>query len=57
MSLMLSLGRYTESILRRFGLKKCKPACTPMVESFFTGLSAKIGKSEVMKERYQRMIG
>lgn len=56
-SLNMSQPLYVESILRRFGLQDSKPACTPMVESFFTGLSSEKDKSVVLTERYQQMIG
>lgn len=56
-SLKLSQPLYTESILRRFGLQTSKPACTPMVESFFTGLSAEQDRTVVHVELFQQMIG
>ena len=56
-SLSMLQPLYTESVLRRFGLQNSKPAQTPMVESFFTGLAAEENKSGVMTERYQQMIG
>ena len=56
-TLNMSQPLYTESILRRFGLDNSKPACTPMVESFFAGLAAEEDKTVVMKEKYQQMIG
>lgn len=55
--LVLSQSLYVNSILRRFGLEDSKPACTPMVESFFTGFSAEEEKSIVNVELYQQMIG
>ena len=48
---------YTESVLRRFGLEESKPARTPMVESFFSGLAAEEDKSVVEVKRYEQMIG
>ena len=57
LKLHMSQPLYVESILRRFGLDNSKPSCTPMVESFFSGLSAENDKSIVMKEQYQQMIG
>lgn len=56
-SLKLSQALYTESILRRFGLQQSKPSSTPMVSSFFTGLSAETDKSILLVETYQQMIG
>ena len=48
---------YAEGVLRRFGLDKSKPARTPMVESFFSGLAAEEDKSVVSVELYQQMVG
>ena len=56
-SLKMAQPMYTESVLRRFGLQNSKPACTPMVESFFKGLADESDKSMVQVERYQQMIG
>lgn len=48
-SLVLSQALYTEIIFRRFCLHNSKPACTPMVESSFTGLSIEQDKTVVME--------
>lgn len=48
---------YIQSILRRFGMTNCKPAVTPMVEQFFTGLDAEQDKVPVNIELYQQIIG
>ena len=56
-SVKLSQPLYCESILRRFGLQNCKPACTPMVEGFFSGYAAEEDKTVVNPELYQQMIG
>ena len=56
-SLKMYQPQYTESTLRRFGLQESKPALTPMIESFFTGLDAEDDKTVVDVERYQQMIG
>lgn len=56
-SLKMSQPLYTETILRRFGLQDSKPALTPMVESFYTGLVAESDKSVVSGKTYQKMIG
>ena len=56
-SLSLCRPLYIESVLRRFGMENSKPARTPMVESFFHGVSAEEDQSVVEMERYQQMIG
>jgi len=55
----LSMGQslYVESVLRRFGLEGSKPAVTPMIASFFTGMSEETDKTVVEVERYQQIIG
>ena len=55
--LRLSQPLYTRSVLRRFGMCGSRPAITPMVESFFTGLASEEDKSAVSAELYQQMIG
>lgn len=56
-SLLMRQSLYSEGILRRFGMENSKPAATPMVESFFNGLSSEVDRSPVDVERYQSMIG
>ena len=56
-TLSMSQPLYAESVLRRFGLQDSKPAVTPMVESFYSGLAAETDKSIVSVERYQQMVG
>ena len=56
-SLKLFQPQYVEGTLRRFGMQNSKPAISPMVESFFTGLAAEQDKSIVDQQLYQQMIG
>ena len=56
-SLAMLQPLYTQGMLRRFGLQNSKPAHTPMVEKFFSGLAAEENKSVVFPERYQQMVG
>lgn len=56
-SLHVCKSLYMHSVLQRFGLENSKPACTPMVESFLTGLAAEDDKSLAQIETYQKMIG
>lgn len=56
-TLEMSQRACAESMLRRFGLQYSKTSCTPMVESFSTGLSSEKGKSAVLVEKYHQMIG
>lgn len=55
----LKLGQrlYIEGMLRRFGLCNCKPARSPMVESFFTSLATEEDKSSQDVQLFQQMIG
>lgn len=56
-SLKMSQETYVHSVLRRFGMEKCKPALTPMVEKFFEGYDSEEDLSPVNTELYQQMIG
>ena len=56
-SLTLSQPLYIEGVLRRFGLEESKPARTPMVEGFYSGLASEEDKSIVQLTQYQQMIG
>lgn len=55
-SLQMCQPQYVNSMLRRFGLQDPKPAITLMVESFSTGLVAKVDMSVVMVGLFQKMI-
>lgn len=55
--LRLSQEVYVCSILRRFGMEKCKPAITPMVEGFFSGLKLEEDLPPVDISLYQQMVG
>ena len=56
-SLKMSQSLYVQSVLRRFGMSECKPATTPMVQSFFSGVDTEENKVPVDVERYQQMVG
>jgi len=51
-SLKMSQEVYVRSVLRRFGMSRCKPAITPMVEKFFEGHDAEEDQSSVNMEMY-----
>eukprot|EP00171_Calliarthron_tuberculosum_P018781 IDg18781t1 len=53
----MSQLRYTMGVLKRFGMQNSKPAVTPMIEAFFTGLRAENDKTVVDAEQYRSMIG
>lgn len=56
-SLALSQPLHVESVLRRFGLERSRPVRTPMVDSFWTLISAEQDKSIVDAQLFQQMIG
>eukprot|EP00171_Calliarthron_tuberculosum_P002470 IDg2470t1 len=55
--LHMSQSRYTLSMLKRFGMHKSKPAVTPMIEAFFSGLDAEKDKTAVDAELYRSIVG
>lgn len=53
----LSQYAHILSILPRFGIHTCKPAITPMVESFFAGFSREQDSTSIEVQLDQQMIG
>lgn len=56
-SLFFSQPLYTDGILRRFGMNKCKPTSTPMTTSFWNSISDENDKSVYEPKLYEQMIG
>ena len=56
-SLHMSQPRYALDMVKRYGLQDAKPASTPMVASFFSGLDTEQDKSVVDVEAYRSMVG
>lgn len=56
-SLGMSQSLYANSVLRRFQMQDSKPAITPMVESFFSGLTLEEDTTPVDITLYQQIIG
>jgi len=55
--LFMSQPLYIEGILRRFGMTMCKPVATPMISTFWTGLSSEQDKSIMDVKRFEQIIG
>lgn len=56
-ALVLSHQSYIMNVLKRFGMDKCRPCATPMVEGFFAGLDQEQDVAVVEQNLYQQCIG